>query len=174
MAEENKDGLETKEENPTKETAECLQDEMKQTQERLKDKTSETTENPQEEAEENPDVVEKDIPKFRGLYRHVKISVKALDIIIIVCVAVILIAAIVGLRDPGYLVTYDSQGGTAVEAVKYQYGELIDEPQAPTREGYTFEGWYTDPSCTTEWKMDEYKIHDKLTLYAKWEKVNKD
>lgn len=36
----------------------------------------------------------KDIPEFRGLYKHVKISVKALDIIIVSCIVVIILAAL--------------------------------------------------------------------------------
>ena len=63
---------------------------------------------------------EKNIPKFRGLYRYVNISVKALDRIIIVCVAVILIVTFMALRNPGFTVTFDSRGGSDVSATKYQ------------------------------------------------------
>ena len=39
----------------------------------------------------NDSPAEENVPKFRGLYRHVKISVKALDWIIVACIAVILV-----------------------------------------------------------------------------------
>ncbi len=109
-----------------------------------------------------------DVPKFRGLYRHVNISVKALDTIIIICIAVILIVTFTSLNSSGFSVTFDSKGGTDVAAVKYQYGELIEAPQPPTREGYTFSGWYQDPGCTDEWEFDTEKVEGSMTLYARW------
>ena len=48
---------------------------------------------------------EENIPKFRGLYRHVKISVKALDRIIIACILVIVAVVALELRNPGFTVT---------------------------------------------------------------------
>ena len=52
---------------------------------------------------------EEQVPKFRGLYRHVKISVKALDWIIVACIAVILIVFVLELGNLGFTVTYDSR-----------------------------------------------------------------
>ena len=107
-------------------------------------------------------------PKFRGLYRYVHISVKALDRIIIACVAVIIVATIVGLQDPGYSVTFDSRGGTDVAAVKCDYGALLPEPEPPTREGYTFGGWFLDPGCDKPWNLETDQITGEMTLYACW------
>ena len=42
-----------------------------------------------------------------------------------------------------YQVTFDSRGGSTVNAVTVQAGETISEPTAPVRSGYTFDGWYT-------------------------------
>ena len=42
----------------------------------------------------DPKPQEEQIPPFRGLYRHVKISVKALDCIIVACIAVIVIVGL--------------------------------------------------------------------------------
>lgn len=42
-----------------------------------------------------------------------------------------------------YQVTFDSMGGSAVNAVTVQAGGTITEPTAPVRSGYTFDGWYT-------------------------------
>ena len=52
--------------------------------------------------QQEPSSQEENIPKFRGLYRYVKISVKALDIIIVSCIAVIIITVAVNLLNPGY------------------------------------------------------------------------
>ena len=114
---------------------------------------------------------EKEIPKFRGLYRYVKISVKALDWIIVACIAVILIVFIYEMHDPGFTVTFDSRGGTDVPSQSQLYGETLEIPEPPTREGYTFTGWYTDHSCTVPWNLEKDIIEIDLTLYAGWEKT---
>ena len=70
---------------------------------------------------------EQETPKFRGLYRHVKISVRALDWIIGICIAVILVVFALEMRDPGFTITFDSRGGTDVPAQNQMYGELLQE-----------------------------------------------
>ena len=122
-----------------------------------------------EETSTSPESQEKKVPPFRGLYRHVKISVKALDRVIIACIAVILIVVMLELRNPGFTITFDSKGGTDVPAQNQMYGELLDVPEPPTREGYDFAGWYTDHGCTVLWNVDERTIETDMTLYAGWE-----
>ena len=46
---------------------------------------------------------EEQVPKFRGLYRNVNISVRSLDYIIAACIAVILVVVALELRNPGFL-----------------------------------------------------------------------
>lgn len=120
----------------------------------------------------NDSPAEENVPKFRGLYRHVKISVKALDWIIVACIAVILVVFALEMRDPGFTVTFDSKGGTDVPSQSQMYGEKLELPQPPTREGYTFTGWYTDPGCTLVWDVENRTIEQDVTLYAGWEKTN--
>ena len=100
---------------------------------------------------------EEKIPKFRGLYRHVKISVKALDWIIAACIVVILVVVVFEMRSPGFTVTFDSKGGTDVPSQNQMYGQLLEVPEDPTREGYTFTGWYTDSAC-----FELHFFHNKL------------
>ena len=114
---------------------------------------------------------EKQVPKFRGLYRNVNISVRALDYIIGACIAVIVLVVALELRNPGFTITFDSCGGTDVAAVNQMYGDLLDEPEPPTREGYAFSGWYTDSSCYEQWDVSEDIIESDMTLYAGWQKV---
>ena len=114
---------------------------------------------------------EESVPKFRGLYRHVKISVKALDRIIVACIAVIIIVVALELRNPGFTITFDSKGGTDVPAHNQMYGELLEVPEPPTREGYVFIGWYRDPGCFEPWNQEEDKIEMDLILYAGWEQI---
>ena len=109
-------------------------------------------------------------PKFRGLYRYVKISVKALDWIIVACIAVILIVFALEMRSPGITVTFDSRGGSDVPAQSQMYGELLEVPEPPTREGYSFTGWYIDSACDQLWKVDTDTVQTDMTLYAGWQK----
>ena len=122
-----------------------------------------------EELRTDPAPQEENVPKFRGLYRHVKISVKALDRIIVACIAVILLVVALELRNPGFTVTFDSKGGTDVPAHNQMYGQLLELPEPPTREGYVFAGWYRDPGCTVIWDLETDKVEADTTLYALWE-----
>ena len=44
------------------------------------------------------------------------------------------------------------------------------EPEAPTLEGYVFDGWYTDAEYTAEYKFSAL-VKEDVTLYAKWTKA---
>ncbi len=65
-----------------------------------------------------------------------------------------------------YTVTFDSNGGTAVDAITQDYGTDITAPAAPTREGYTFAGWENLPATmpaenvtvTAKWTVNQYTI----------------
>ena len=125
---------------------------------------NENNTNPQQEQQEEQ------IPPFRGLYRHVNISVKALDRIIVACILVILIVVALELRNPGFTITFDSKGGTDVASHNQMYGELLEVPENPTREGYEFTGWYVDSACDILWNTELRTIESDVTLYAGWEK----
>ena len=75
------------------------------------------------------------------------------------------------LRNPGFTITFDSKGGTDVAAQNQMYGELLELPESPTREGYSFTGWYTDSACDLPWQTDTDTIQTDMTLYAGWEKL---
>ena len=124
-----------------------------------------------DEPRTNPEAQEEQVPKFRGLYRYVNISVKALDRIIVVCIAVIILVVALELRNPGFTITFDSRGGTDVPAHSQMYGELLELPEPPTREGYRFVGWFTDPTCSEIWDVENRTIETDMTFYAGWEKL---
>ena len=108
---------------------------------------------------------------FRGLYRHVKISVKTLDRIIVFGIAAIVALVLHGVANNGYVVTFDSKGGTDVASQEAMYADYVLEPEAPTREGYRFTGWYSDENCIYLWDMENAQISQSMTLYAGWEKI---
>ena len=124
-----------------------------------------------EETSVTPESQADQTPPFRGLYRHVKISVKALDCVILACILVIIGVVALEMRNPGFTITFDSKGGTDVPAQTQMYGELLEVPEPPTREGYTFTGWYTDTACQILWNVQERTIESEMTLYAGWEKI---
>ena len=108
--------------------------------------------------------------ELRGLYKHVKIPVPVLDAIIIGCILVIIVFLTIDLQNPGFTITFDSKGGTDVPAQNQMYGELLEVPEPPTREGYTFTGWYMDHACYELWDVENDIIEADMTLYAGWEK----
>lgn len=124
-----------------------------------------------EDHRNNSEPQEEQLPRFRGLYRNVKISVKALDRVIFACIAVICIVVAMELRNPGFTITYDSRGGTDVMANNQMYGELLEEPEPPTREGYVFTGWYKDNACYELWDVNKDTIESDMMLYAGWQKL---
>ena len=67
-----------------------------------------------------------------------------------------------------YTVTFNSYGGTPVPpAQEVEYGLTATEPAtAPTKTGYTFDGWYLGDE-----KYDfSDAVEQNITLYANWEK----
>ena len=66
-----------------------------------------------------------------------------------------------------YTVTFESNGGSAVEAQVVEAGQTATAPEAPTMEGYTFTGWYTDAELTTAYDFATPVTAD-IVLYAKW------
>lgn len=106
---------------------------------------------------------------FRGLYRHVKISVKTLDKIIVAGIAAIVLLVLYGVSNAGYTVTFDSRGGTDVPSQDAMYADYVIEPEAPYREGYVFTGWYSDENCMYSWDFDTMQVPQSMTLYAGWE-----
>ncbi len=111
---------------------------------------------------------EQNTPPMRGLYSKVKISVKTLNIIIVVLVALLIACMAFAVANGGFRVTFDTQGGTTVEMQKKMYGELIEISEPPTREGFVFDGWYLDPGATIPWNLEEDVVTESMTLYAGW------
>ena len=46
-------------------------------------------------------------------------------------------------------------------------GGLLTEPTDPTRTGYTFDAWYSDPELTDEYDFTA-PVEANMVLYAKW------
>ena len=68
-----------------------------------------------------------------------------------------------------YEVSFITEYGNAPASQNVKYNETADDPGTLTAEGYTFIGWYTDHTCTTEFKFST-PITGDTKVYAKWEK----
>lgn len=66
------------------------------------------------------------------------------------------------------VVTFNSMGGSEVPSQTVVYGEKIEKPEDPTRDGYAFAGWYTDLDRTNAWDFDNDTVKENMTLYALW------
>ena len=44
----------------------------------------------------------------------------------------------------------------------------VNAPEEPTRVGYVFDGWYTDPDFKKPWDFLRDKTDKEITIYAKW------
>ncbi|MBO4425591.1 MAG: InlB B-repeat-containing protein [Clostridiales bacterium] len=70
-----------------------------------------------------------------------------------------------------YKVTFDVNGhGDGIVAQTVDSGDKASVPSAPSEEGYTFAGWYTDADCTEKYDFDS-PVKSDITLYAKWTPV---
>ncbi len=69
-----------------------------------------------------------------------------------------------------YTVGFDSLGGSPVESRQIAHGDTVVAPADPKRDGYEFEGWYTDANCTRAYDFNT-AVKAPMTLYAKWTKL---
>lgn len=66
-----------------------------------------------------------------------------------------------------YTVKFVSEHGDAPTSQNVKYNGTADDPGKLSAEGYTFIGWYTDHTCTTEFDFNT-PITSNTTVYAKW------
>ena len=71
-----------------------------------------------------------------------------------------------------YIVTFDSKGGSDVSSQEITKGNKVTKPSDPTKDGYTFGGWYSDSYYISEYNFTN-KVTRDLTLYAKWNEIPK-
>ena len=71
--------------------------------------------------------------------------------------------------NAGVKVSFSAGEGSKVDFQTTAANGSITKPADPTREGYTFAGWYTDEACTEPYDFSVAVTAD-MTLYAKWTK----
>jgi len=66
-----------------------------------------------------------------------------------------------------YKITFDTDGGTAVDSITQNYGAEVVAPTAPTKTGYTFAGWKTADG--KDFTFNGYTMPaENITLTARW------
>ena len=85
--------------------------------------------------------------------------------ILMLLIGIVLTSSIVGCScSREFTVTFDSNGGSEAESQTVNLNGTATEPEEPTREGYTFDGWLLDGEpfdFSTE-------ITEDITLVASW------
>lgn len=66
-----------------------------------------------------------------------------------------------------FTVTFVTNGGSQVASQEVLHDTAATEPTAPTRDGYTFDGWYSDEGLTQKYDFSA-PVTSNITLYAKW------
>lgn len=66
-----------------------------------------------------------------------------------------------------YTLHYESNGGTAYKDERCSSGTKVTLDKTPTRESYTFTGWYADKALTQ--KITSVTMNSDKTVYAGWE-----
>ncbi len=66
-----------------------------------------------------------------------------------------------------YTVGFDANGGSGNAVLSVSHGDMIEPPEPPTRDGYIFDGWYTEPDGGDAYDFGE-PITADVTLYAHW------
>lgn len=110
------------------------------------------------------------VTKTGGLYSKVNMSVKSANIMVASLLTVLVIALIFVVRHNGFTVKFDTDGGSYIAPVKAEYSDKLS-PDTPTKEGWSFTGWYTDRDCTESWDSENDTVSGSMTLYAGWDKA---
>lgn len=65
-----------------------------------------------------------------------------------------------------YTVTFNSNGGSSVPSQTIESGKTASRPSNPTKNGYTFTGWYTSSGSAYNFNSG---VTSNITLYAHWQ-----
>lgn len=94
---------------------------------------------------------------------------KAIIIAAVIIILLLLICLIFFLMNRKYTVTFETSAGVTTETQVIKKDDLAKEPEAPTKEGYVFAGWYYEDDQDTKYDFSS-KVNKDIKLIAKWEK----
>lgn len=97
-----------------------------------------------------------------------RIPRKVTDALVLIGMLGVIVALVVVNLTATYTVKFETYGGTEIEQQVVRRGYKLTSPQQPTKEGWTFGGWYTSPEFEQEWYFDTDYPLGNITLYAYW------
>ena len=82
--------------------------------------------------------------------------------------AAVVLAVLVLLLTGKRRVTFQTNGGTALETVYVKRGGVVGQVLTPVKPGAMFDGWFSDAACTKPWDVEHDEVRGSMTLYARW------
>lgn len=74
-------------------------------------------------------------------------------------------------EETKYTITFYTNDGTTEKSTKViNKGDKVVKPEDPTREGYTFDGWYDKKESGKEYDFTK-EVTSDISLYAYWSKI---
>ena len=70
-------------------------------------------------------------------------------------------------QNVSYLVNFNSNGGNEIESQKVLENNNVIKPLDPIKEGYIFDGWYSDSLLKNKFDFNTL-VNKNIELYAKW------
>lgn len=67
-----------------------------------------------------------------------------------------------------YTITFFTDGGSEIQPIKATHNQFMVLPSSPTKEGYSFIGWFRNSATTGEIISSGFKPTSSMTLFAKW------
>ncbi len=72
------------------------------------------------------------------------------------------------IAEPYRYLTFATDGGSYIKALEKPIGEYVSlENYVPTKEGYIFDGWYSDPRTKVN-RVYDVTLNENIVVYAKW------
>lgn len=71
-------------------------------------------------------------------------------------------------KEVGFTVTFETNGGSAVQPLTVINGKTFARPEDPTKSEYGFIGWYSDSAFTKSYVFGTEVVTQDITLYARW------
>ena len=95
---------------------------------------------------------------------------RILKLILALLFVMLVSACIPGVQEAPdiFNVIFETNGGTSVGNLAVEEGKSFLEPTQPTKEGHTFNGWYSDSSLNNPYNFT-YGVLGDTKLYAAWE-----
>ena len=66
-----------------------------------------------------------------------------------------------------YTISFEENDGSTMSDITQDFDSTVTKPTDPTRDGYTFAGWYSDEALTSAYTFSKMPSSD-TTVYAKW------